>query len=101
MWLMVMFDLPVRTAQHRKDYARFRNFLIESGFSMLQLSVYARCCPSEDAAARVGQSICRRLPPEGNIRLLTVTDRQFAKMQNFVGKKRKPNERPPRQLELF
>ena len=41
------------------------------------------------------------LPDEGQIRLLSVTDRQFGKMENYVGKKRESTEEAPRQLMLF
>ena len=50
MWLFAMFDLPVTTAKARKRYAQFRKVLIEQGFSMLQYSVYARYCASEEMA---------------------------------------------------
>jgi len=42
MRILVFFDLPVTTAENRRDYTRFRKFLIKNGFIMLQESVYAR-----------------------------------------------------------
>ena len=45
-----MFDLPVTTAKARKRYTQFRKLLVEQGFSMLQYSVYARYCASEEMA---------------------------------------------------
>jgi CRISPR-associated endonuclease Cas2 len=48
-WLMVFFDLPVRTAPQRKLANRFRIFLKRDGYIMLQLSVYARLCRGQDA----------------------------------------------------
>ena len=50
MWLFAMFDLPVTTTKARKRYAEFRKVLLEQGFSMLQYSVYARYCASEEMA---------------------------------------------------
>ena len=41
------------------------------------------------------------LPAEGQVRLLAVTDRQFGKMENFLGQKRTSTEEPPKQLMLF
>lgn len=38
---------------------------------------------------------------DGEVRVLTITDKQFARMRIFWGKIRKPAEEPPRQLELF
>ena len=37
----------------------------------------------------------------GEVRVLTITDKQFERMRVFWGKLRKTPELPPRQLELF
>ncbi|MCG3131792.1 MAG: CRISPR-associated endoribonuclease Cas2 [Phycisphaerae bacterium] len=100
-WLFAMFDLPVKTAADRKRYARFRKLLLNDGFSMMQYSVYARYCASEETAAVHRQLVRDGLPDEGQVRLLAVTDRQFGKMENYIGKRRKRTEDPPRQLMLF
>ena len=101
MWLFAMFDLPVKTRQARKLYTRFRNLLLDDGFSMMQYSVYARYCASEETATVHRQRIRAVLPPEGYVRILTVTDRQFGKMENYIGKSTEPTEEPPTQLQLF
>jgi CRISPR-associated protein Cas2 len=101
MWLMTMFDLPVDTAAARKAYARFRKSLLNDGFMMLQFSVYARYCASEEASEVHRNRIAGALPPSGEVRLATITDRQFGKMQVFHGKKRAEPENAPEQLELF
>lgn len=101
MWLVAMFDLPVTTREARRRYARFRKQLISLGFTMLQFSVYARCCRSEDSSKQVRADVTAALPPEGQVRLLTITDRQFAKMEVFFGQKRHPVEDPPAQIMLF
>lgn len=36
MWMMVMFDLPTETKLERREASKFRNFLLDSGFSMAQ-----------------------------------------------------------------
>ncbi len=101
MWLFAMFDLPVTTPKARKEYAHFRKLLIEQGFSMLQYSVYARYCASEESSDAHRGRIRGALPPEGYVRLLAVTDRQFGKMESFVGETSEPLEEPPPQLALF
>ena len=40
MRIIVFFDLPTETALDRKNYTKFRKFLIKDGFIMLQYSVY-------------------------------------------------------------
>lgn len=96
-----MFDLPVATTENRRRYAQFRKHLLRLGFTMLQFSVYARCNHSEEKAAAIGQRVAGALPPEGQVRILQLTDRQFGRMQIFWGKKQAPPEEPPSQLELF
>ena len=101
MWLFAMFDLPVTTVKARKRYAQFRKLLLEQGFSMLQYSVYARYCVSEEMAVAYRSRIRAELPPEGYVRVLAVTDRQFGKMESYIGEMSKSLEEPPAQLVLF
>lgn len=101
MWIFAMFDLPVKTKRERRNYTRFRNLLLDNGFSQMQFSVYARFCISEDVAETFRKRIEKSLPPDGYVRTLSVTDRQFAKMQSFHGKKEAQIETKPSQLSLF
>lgn len=101
MWLFALFDLPVVSKMDRKNYVRFRKVLLCQGFSMLQFSVYARYCGSEDRGQTIIKRLRERLPPAGQVRLLLVTDHQFGKMEVFSGKKMQKTEEPPGQLLLF
>lgn len=101
MWLLALFDLPVDEPEKRREYTLFRNALLKLGFTMLQYSVYGRYCPSEEASRKFRRKVKAALPPQGQVRLLAVTDHQFAKMEVFSGKKRKETEKPPEQLALF
>jgi CRISPR-associated protein Cas2 len=101
MWLFAMFDLPVDSPKARRDYTRFRNSLLADGFNMLQLSVYARYCDSEEASLAHRRYLRKTLPLDGEVRLIAITDRQFEKMEVFFGKKRGSPEKPPKQLMLF
>lgn len=100
-WLFAMFDLPVTTAEARKDYSRFRKILLTEGFTMLQFSVYARYFADEEASRGHRKRVRAALPPHGQVRLLAVTDKQFAKMEVFNGRKRDDAEEPPPQMMLF
>ena len=42
MRVIVFFDLPTETTEDKKNYRKFRKFLIKGGFLMLQESVYAK-----------------------------------------------------------
>lgn len=101
MWIIAMFDLPVDTKKARKDYADFRKNLVQDGFTMIQYSVYIRHCASEENAQVHAKRVQSFLPPDGEVRLLIVTDKQYERMQIFWGKMRKPTPPPPAQLELF
>jgi len=101
MWLFAMFDLPVVTQKERRDYTRFRKSLLAEGFMMMQYSVYARYCPSEESSEAYRRRVGAAVPPDGHVRLLCVTDRQFGKMEVYYGKNREPVEDPPAQLLLF
>lgn len=100
-WLVAMFDLPVGTKSARKAYAVFRKRLIAMGFTMLQYSVYARFCRSADSARQIRGDIRSVLPGDGQVRVVSITDRQFAKMEVYFGAKRRPTEDPPAQIMLF
>ena len=101
MWIFAMFDLPVVTKEQRKRYTQFRKHLLYEGFCMLQFSVYARHCPTEDSAAHYRSSVAAKLPSQGQVRLLSVTDRQFGKMAVFIGETSVATEAAPIQLMLF
>ncbi len=101
MWIVVMFDLPTDTKKARKQYSSFRKMLLQDGFDMMQFSIYSRHCISEEKANVHIRRIENNIPPDGEVRILNVTDRQFEKMQIFWGKMRKPTNKPPRQLEFF
>jgi CRISPR-associated protein Cas2 len=101
MWLFVMFDLPVKTKKEKRLYSRFRKLLIAEGFMGIQYSVYARYFDSEEATSACRRRVAERIPERGRVRLLHVTERQFATMAVFFGKRDLLPEEPPDQLLLF
>ena len=101
MWVLAMFDLPTDTKKARREYTLFRKFLLQDGFTMLQYSVYSRHCPSKENAEVHVRRVESSVPPDGEVRILTVTDKQFERMEIFWGKMRKSPEAAPCQLQLF
>lgn len=101
MWVVAMFDLPVDTKEARRQYALFRKSLMKDGFVRMQFSVYIRHCASEENADVHVQRVEKNIPPDGEIRVITITDKQFERMRIFWGKRRRAPEQPPPQLELF
>jgi CRISPR-associated protein Cas2 len=100
-WLFVFFDLPVGTKAERRWATKFRNFLKDDGFLMLQFSVYARVCRGEDAAEKHAQRVMKNLPPKGSVRTLQVTDRQYARMKLLLGEANVSEKKAPQQLVLL
>ncbi len=100
-WVLVLFDLPTETEKQRRNYLRFRKELLKDGFSMFQFSIYMRHCSSYENAKVHIKRVKNNLPPQGNIGILMITDKQFGMMEIYYGKEKIPTSPPPQQLELF
>lgn len=85
MRVVVFFDLPVETVENRRDYRRFRRMLVKNGFIMLQESVYCRMALNQNVAASITASIKKYKPPHGLVQILTITERQFSKIEYVTG----------------
>lgn len=85
MRLLVFFDLPVVTKAERRAYTVFRRFLVNDGYDMIQFSVYGRILNGQDAQEKHYKRLVDNLPPEGSVRCLSVTEKQFASMKLLVG----------------
>lgn len=101
MWVLVMFDLPTETKEAKRAYTDFRKSLLLDGFQKMQYSIYARHCASQENADVHTYRIERALPPDGEVRIMTVTDKQMERMDIFRGKNRQQPAKPPCQLLLF
>lgn len=101
MWILVLFDLPTETKQDLKNYNSFRKQLLHDGFTMFQFSIYIRHCASKENADVHKKRIKSFMPELGQIGILSITDKQFGDMEIFFGRKRKSNNSPGQQLELF
>jgi len=101
LWLFVLFDLPVGTKKERRDASRFREFLKDDGYMMLQFSVYARVCRGEEAVDKHVGRVTKRLPGKGSVRALQVTDKQYARMKLLLGEAGKNEKAAPQQMVLL
>ena len=101
MRIIVFFDLPVVSKEEKRAYVRFRKFLIEDGYDMIQFSVYARLVNGEDAVDKHYLRMQKNLPPEGSIRFLQVTERQYSAMKLLLGKKTVKEKKVGAQLTLM
>ena len=85
MRMMVLFDLPTVTKTDKRAYTLFRRFLLNDGYDMIQFSVYGRILNGSDAEEKHMKRLLVNLPSEGSIRVLTVTEKQYAGMKLVVG----------------
>ena len=85
MRVLVFFDLPVTTGENRREYRRFRKFLLKNGFLMLQESVYCKLALNGTAVNAIVDNVHKNKPEEGLVQLLTVTEKQYSKMDIIIG----------------
>jgi CRISPR-associated protein Cas2 len=101
MWILVMFDLPVDTRDNARAATKFREFLLDEGFEMSQFSIYARFCAGKEQVETYIRRIERNLPPDGEIHILSFTDRQYENIVRFSSQRRRAPKKNPDQLALF
>ncbi len=85
MRIIVFFDLPVITVDERREYRKFRKYLISNGFMMLQESVYCKIELNAVSMQSTVNNIRLNKPPDGLVQVLKITEKQFAKMEFIVG----------------
>lgn len=85
MRVFVFFDLPILTKEERRAYTKFRKFLIKNGFLMIQESVYCKLALNGIAVRTIIDQVHKNSPAGGLVQLLTVTEKQYAKMDLIIG----------------
>jgi len=85
MRIIVFFDLPVIEINDRREYTRFRKHLIKMGFIMMQESVYSKLALNTTAANAIIENIKKARPDKGIVQMITITEKQYSKMQFLVG----------------
>lgn len=102
MWILVAFDIPVLTKKQRKAATNFRKDLLGEGYIMLQYSVYIKPIPSIQHREPLIGRLRKALPEEADVKVITITDKQYAEIIHLSGTKQKEPKLPKiRQLSLF
>jgi len=70
MRIIVMFDLPVVSISDRREYNKFRKYLIKNGFFMMQESVYCKLAQNSTAADLIIDNIRKNKPLSGLVQAL-------------------------------
>lgn len=87
MRMMIFFDLPTITQKDRKEYRKFRKFLLKEGFIMMQESVYSKLLLNSTATKTMNKRINRNKPKKGLVQALIITEKQFSSIAYIVGDK--------------
>ena len=106
MRVMVFFDLPTITDKNRHDYRKFRQFLVQEGFIMMQESVYTKLVLWTKQTVCLGRThglfglngtmvnlmknkIRKNKPQEGLVEMLVITEKQFSGIEYVSGGEQK------------
>lgn len=101
-WVMALFDLPVLTKVERRRATKFRNFLLDEGFAMMQFSCYLRFTAGKEQAEALTKKIGKAVPSSGKVDVLWFTDKQYETIKSFHGRQPPPQRQgKPEQLVLF
>lgn len=82
---MVFFDLPNIFSQDKKNYIRFRKFLLNEGFIMMQESVYSKIVLNSQQSVLLVNKIKTKSPKKGLIQVMTITEKQYAAIEYIIG----------------
>ena len=85
MRIIVFFDLPTETNEDKRAYRHFRKALIKDGFIMMQESVYCRMVHNQSVENGIKSAVRKNRPKEGLVQMLSVTEKQFQKMEFVTG----------------
>ena len=85
MRIIVFFDLPTGTSSEIRAYTKFRKYLINEGFIMLQKSVYTKLAINDTTVKLVKARLLKHIPPDGLVQILILTESQFAKIETLTG----------------
>ena len=85
MRIILFFDLPTESLENKREYRKFRKFLIKKGFLMLQESVYCKLALNQTVAKPVANSVKSNKPKDGLVQLIVITEKQFSKMEYICG----------------
>ena len=82
---IVFFDLPNIYAKDKRNYLKFREYLLSEGFIMMQESVYSKLVLNNNQSELLISRIRRSAPKKGLIQVLTITEQQYSKIEYIIG----------------
>lgn len=82
---MVFFDLPNVYLDDRKNYNKFRKYLLNEGFIMMQESVYSKLVLNSNQSELLVNRLRKNAPKKGLVQILTITEQQYSKIMYITG----------------
>lgn len=82
---IVFFDLPNIYLKDKKNYLKFRKYLLSEGFIMMQESVYSKIVLNSQQSALLLDRLRKNAPKKGLIQVLTITERQYSQIEYIIG----------------
>ena len=82
---MVFFDLPNVYLRDKKNYIKFRKYLINEGFIMMQESVYSKLVLNSQQSTLLINRIRKNAPKRGIIQVMTITEKQYSQIEYIIG----------------
>ena len=83
---IVFFDLPNIYAKDKRNYLKFRKYLLNEGFIMMQESVYSKIILNSQQSNLLIERIRKNAPSKGIIQTLTITEKQYSDIKYIIGK---------------
>ena len=85
MRMILFFDLPSTTKKDVKEYSTFVKNLKKMGFVRMQESVFTKLALNPSSVNSCLLDLKKRLPQEGIVSVLTVTEKQFSSIEHLIG----------------
>ena len=82
---ILFFDLPNIYSIDKRNYLKFKKFLLNEGFLMMQESVYSKLTLNSQQSELLSARIKKNAPQKGIIQTLTVTEKQYAQIKFIIG----------------
>lgn len=82
---MVFFDLPNIYAKDKREYLKFRKYLLSEGFAMVQESVYSKIILNSEQAKGLIKRLRKNAPKKGLVQVLTITEKQYSQIEYIIG----------------
>ena len=82
---MVFFDLPNVYLKDKRNYMKFRKYLLNEGFIMMQESVYSKLVLNSQQSQLLVDRLRKNAPKKGLIQIMTITEKQYSQIEYIIG----------------